>query len=171
MSETTAGVKWEECGQRENGDIYRRDAFTVRVHNKNWWAFENGYMIVNNFAIDHAKAKRDAERWILEREGRLPAPATDGGEWIACAERMPEKNTTVELRAVAFVGPNGGWAWATQWAPEVTHWRPLPVDPHAAAAHLFDGSTTMMVDAARNAARHVAGCAECRAKLEEKGGA
>lgn len=45
MSETTAGVKWEECGQRENGDIYRRDAFTVRVHNKNWWAFENGYML------------------------------------------------------------------------------------------------------------------------------
>lgn len=108
------------------------------------------------------------EYWILEREGRLPttpAPATDGG-WIACSERMPENDDDVEVITRGYLG---GSHW-TAYNGRVTHWRPLPVDPHAVAACLFnDASPT--VEQARAAARHVAGCAECRAKLEAKGGA
>lgn len=47
---------------------------------------------------------------------------------------------------------------------------PIPVDPHADAACLFSDRYRPTVEQARTAARHVAGCAECRAKLEEKGG-
>ena len=110
------------------------------------------------------------EYWILEREGRLPAPApataTDGG-WIACSERMPE-NDDDDVEVITR-----GWFSDYEWhcyATKTSYWRPLPVDPHKDAACLFgdDGPT---VEQARAAARHVAGCAECRARLELKGGA
>ena len=107
------------------------------------------------------------EYWIMEREGRLPA--TGGGGWIACKDRMPENDDDVE---VITRGHLGGNHW-TAYNGRVTHWRPLPipVDPHADAACLFDDRYRPTVEQARAAARHVAGCAECRAKLEAKGGA
>lgn len=103
--------------------------------------------------------------WILEREGRLPAPATDGG-WIACAERMPEAEERVEV--ISLMRHNGHeWLWSAS----PTHWRPRHVDPHAAAACLFDDRYRPTVEQARAAARHVAACETCRAKLQPKGGA
>lgn len=96
--------------------------------------------------------------------------ATDGGGWIACSERLPGKDgVTVEVRMKAHLRTNKEW-WV-YGEHTVTHWRPLPVDPHAVAACLFDDRYRPTVEQARSAARHVAGCAECRAKLEEKGGA
>lgn len=101
------------------------------------------------------------EYWIMEREGRLPA--TDGG-WIACSERPVEYKVPIEIR---------GECESYGAGIKLTHWRPLPihVDPHADAACLFDDRYRPTVEQARAAARHVAGCAECRAKLEAKGGA
>lgn len=100
----------------------------------------------------------DVEYWILEREGRLPA--TDGG-WIACEDSAPNFHTPIQL-----IGESHGFGNGIKWIK----WRPIPVDPHAAAACLF-GDERPTAEQARTAARHVAGCAECRAKLEAKGGA
>lgn len=95
--------------------------------------------------------------------------ATDGGGWIACSERLPGKDgVTVEVRMKAHLRTNKEW-WV-YGEHTVTHWRPLPVDPHAVAACLF-GEDRPTLAQARSAARHVAGCAECRSKLEAKGGA
>ena len=170
MSETAAGVKWEgwENYGCDNGVIYRGDIFTVRLRDNNWWAHNGTKLVEDNYAPDFATAKRDAERWILEREGRLPA-TDDGGGWIACSERMPELNAEVEVRCVAIKKSNG-WYGAKSGPPDPTHWRPLPVDPHAVAACLF-GDDRPTLEQARAATLHVAGCAECRAKLESKGGA
>jgi hypothetical protein len=111
------------------------------------------------------------EYWILEREGRMPAPApataTDGGGWIACSERMPEVGQQVQvIHERKYTGGN----WWTNFGV-ATHWRPFPVDPHTVAACLFSDRYRPTLEQARAAARHVAGCVECQAKLEEKGGA
>ena len=91
----------------------------------------------------------------------------DGGGWIACSERMPGVGQTVEVRSLLTYRGNGrGEAFGG-----ATHWRPRHVDPHADAACLFDDRYRPTVEQARAAARHVAGCAECRAKLEAEGGA
>jgi hypothetical protein len=170
VNETATGVKWEAMS--EDGIVYHGDGFTVRarVNSANWWVYTaDGTRICDNYAPDFATAKRDAERWIMEREGRLPAPvpATDGGGWIACSERMPEVGKPVEVITNGSIGTRG-WTWDGR----PTHWRlRRPVDPHAVAACLFDDRYRPTVEQARAAARHVAGCAECRAKLEEKGGA
>lgn len=168
MSETATGVKWSDYGN--DGDlIYRGDGFCVHVikFNGNWWAYGDKGIQANRYAPDYATAKRDAERWILEREGRLPSPATEDGGWIACSERLPENDDDVEVITRGYLG---GSHW-TAYNGNVTHWRLLPVDPHADAACLFDETMLVMNRQIRAAALHVAGCAECRAKLEEKGGA
>ena len=162
MSETATGVKWDNMG--EGNVLYRGYGFSVRVVGKHWYAGVVGKVIVDNYAPDHATAKRDAERWILEREGRLPAPATDGG-WIACSERLPEIGERVEVIYEADHAGYGGW----RNFGLATHWRPLSVDPHAVAACLF-GNRYPTLKQIRAAVRHVAGCEECRKKLEEKGG-
>lgn len=165
MSDEATGVKWERYG--DDGDIiYQGDGFYVRVLDDfRWLAREGKKLVEDNYCPNHATAKAQAERWILEREGRLPATATDGG-WIACSERMPECDDDVEVIAKGWFS-NGEWHC---YATKTSYWRPLPVDPHAVAACLFnDASPTL--EQARAAARHVAGCAECRAKLQPKGGA
>lgn len=112
------------------------------------------------------------EYWVSKPEGRLPTPApapapeTDGGGWIACSERMPEVGQIVE---VITRGHYDG-RYLTSYSEIATHWRPLPVDPHADAACLFSARYRPTVEQARTAARHVAGCAECRQRLEAKGG-
>lgn len=172
VSEATTGVKWESFVDGV-GVIYRGDAFTVRIRDTNWWVFVAGRTIADNYATDFATAKRDAERWIMEREGRLPtpapapapAPATDGGGWIACSERMPEVAQDVEVMTEGYYN---GRNWVA-FSNTVTRWRPIPVDPHAVAACLFD-VVFMSPEKAIAAARHVAGCEVCRAKLEAKGG-
>lgn len=172
-TEATTGVKWYTGS---DGDLcYLGDGFSVYVaHNDanvNWWIRRGVGILTDNYAPDFATAKAQAERWILKREGRLPAPApaTDGG-WIACSERMPELNAEVEVRCFAIRKSNR-WYSAKNGPPDPTHWRPRHVDPHAVAACLFDDRYRPTVEQARAAARHVAGCAECRAKLEAKGGA
>jgi len=93
----------------------------------------------------------------------------DGGGWIACSERMPEVGQTVEVRSLLTYRGNGrGESFGG-----ATHWRPRPVDQHAVAACMFDDSlfTPSGRAAIAKAALHVAGCAECRTKLESKGGA
>lgn len=170
MSERAAGVKWKAWG--EDGIIYHGGGFTVRasVNSANWWVYTaDGTRICDNYAPDFATAKRDAERWILEREGRLHATATDG-RWIPCSERMPDVGVEVEVRCLA-VRNSKGWHSAKIGPPDPTHWRPRPADPHAVAACLFDDRYRPTVEQARAAARHVAGCEACRAKLEAKGGA
>ena len=169
MSETTAVLTWEEMsGQRgEGGFAYVGNEFMVLVRGANWWVFSGGKVAAINCASDHATAKSQAECWIVEREGRLPAPATDGGGWIACKDRMPENDDDVEVITHGYYVQDRWIARDTV----VTHWRPLPVDPHKDAACLFSGRYRPTVEQARTAARHVAGCAECRAKLEAKGGA
>ena len=109
------------------------------------------------------------EYWIMEREGRMPAPApaTDDGGWIACSERLPENDDDVEVITRGYLG---GSHW-TAYNGNVTHWRPFPVDPHTVAACLFSDRYRPTLEQARAAARHVAGCEACRAKLEAKGGA
>lgn len=107
--------------------------------------------------------RRDAERWILEREGRLPTPATDGDPWIACSDQLPEAEERVQIIREGEYTGKGLWAF---FGP-VTYWRPRPVDPHAVAACLFDEDRPTL-EQVRAATLHVAGCAECRAKLEAK---
>lgn len=163
-TEATTGVKWSDYGN--DGDlIYRGDGFCVHVikFNGNWWAYGDKGIQANRYAPDHATAKRDAERWILEREGRLSATATDGSGWIACSERMPEAEERVQIIREGEYTGKGLWAF---FGP-VTYWRPRPVDQHEATACLFD-VVFMSPEKALAAARHVAGCAECRAKLESK---
>lgn len=92
--------------------------------------------------------------------------ATDGGGWIACSERLPEAGVDVEVITYGSIGPRG-WVWDGR----PTYWRPRGVDRCAASACLFSGRYRPTVEQARSAARHVAGCAECRSKLEAKGGA
>jgi hypothetical protein len=164
-------VKWSDYGN--DGDlIYRGDGFCVHVikFNGNWWAYGDKGIQANRYAPDYATAKRDAERWILEREGRLPAPATDGG-WIACSERMPEVGVEVEMICRGAILPEIFDRLRLATTGPAIYWRPRPVDPHADAACLFSDRYRPTVEQARAAARHVAGCVECQAKLEEKGGA
>ena len=83
------------------------------------------------------------EYWIMEREGRMPAPApaTDDGGWIACSERMPPESTRVLVAHTGlslFVRP-GTWQDGEWWKDGgmalvgvVTHWRPLPPAPEGA---------------------------------------
>lgn len=174
MNETATGVKWEAMS--EDGIVYHGDGFTVRarVNSANWWVYTaDGTRICDNYAPDFATAKRDAERWIMEREGRLPAPvpATDGGGWIACSERMPEVGVEVEMICRGAILPEIFDRLRLATTGPAIYWRPRPVDPHADAACLFSDRYRPTVEQARAAARHVAGCAECRAKLESKGGA
>ena len=160
MSKATASVEWRKSGL-DDGFLYTGNGFTVRLRDANWWAHDACKLVKDIYAPDHATAKRDAERWILEREGRLPAPATDGGGWIACSERPVEYKVPIEIR---------GEIQSYGTGIKLTHWRPLPVDPHAVAACLF-GDDRPTLAQARAATLHVAGCAECRAKMEAKGGA
>lgn len=157
-TEATTGVKWSDYGN--DGDlIYRGDGFRVHVikFNGNWWAYGDKGIQANRYAPDFATAKRDAERWILEREGRLPtpapAPATDGGGWIACSERPVEYTVPIEIRGECESYGTG---------IKLTHWRPLPVDPHADAACLFDEAMLVTTRQIRAAARHVAAWIACK---------
>lgn len=174
MSEEVAGVKWEEWENYgcDNGVIYQGDIFTVRLRDNNWWAHVGSKLVEDNYAPDHATAKRDAERWILEREGRLPAPApaTDGG-WIACVDRLPDAGVEVEMICRGAVLPEIFDRLRLATTGPAIYWRPRPADPHAVAACLFDDRYRPTVEQARAAARHVAGCAECRERLKAGGGA
>lgn len=93
----------------------------------------------------------------------------DGGGWIACSERMPEVGVEVEMICRGAVLPEIFDRLRLATTGPAIYWRPLPVDPHADAACLFDDRLTT-AKKIRAAALHVAGCDECRAKLKAKGG-
>lgn len=105
---------------------------------------------------DEAAAALEAAREALDREAalkggvehqrdtlwaELEAAREDG--WIACSDRLPERDGLGAVLAFDAARPRKGvWletthpSWwgqfmedANEWGPTVTHWRPIPTPP------------------------------------------
>lgn len=75
MSKTSTDARWHSYDD-DGGLIYPGDGFKVRVAGSSWWVISNNGLLFQKVGLDFEKAKRQAERWILEREGLL-SPGED----------------------------------------------------------------------------------------------
>lgn len=79
-----------------------------------------------------------AEDWLTAGAVRAALDAKEQGEWIACAERLPEARVPVLLWCSGSDSAGVGWLTIGGWytlepqaiaSESITHWRPLPAAP------------------------------------------
>lgn len=154
-------VAWEDV--TSNNFVYRGKGFTVTLsrYPSTWTAIEGGKVRLSRAVPTFESARRAAELWILEREGRLCEIEIDG--WISASRQKPQENQRVEvITECTYVG--NGW-WGDRG--EIMYWRSPRGDPHAVAACLFVDQPITAAQAFA-ATQHVVECAECQARLKEK---